>query len=177
MMFFWMMNEADFLRIYETYKGLVYSICYNILQDTDLALEAANDTFVQVDRHYEKLRDPTKEKSWIARIAQNQALSRLRTHINAAKLAEYEIGAIPNPSCIEPETIVIRHETRDEIYRAINEMPQNYRDIFVLAYCYEFQTSEIADMLQLSTDVVYKRLQRGRLKLKAILFGGGREKK
>lgn len=79
MMFFWMMNEADFLRIYETYKGLVYSICYNILQDTDLALEAANDTFVQVDRHYEKLRDPTKEKSWIARIAQNQALSRLRT--------------------------------------------------------------------------------------------------
>lgn len=176
-MFFWMMNEADFLRIYETYKGLVYSICYNILQDTDLALEAANDTFVQVDRHYEKCATQPKRKAGLHALHKIRHCPVCAPHINAAKLAEYEIGAIPNPSCIEPETIVIRRETRDEIYRAINEMPQNYRDIFVLAYCYEFQTSEIADMLQLSTDVVYKRLQRGRLKLKAILFGGGREKK
>ena len=174
MIFFWMMNEADFLRIYETYKGLVYSICYNILQDGDLALEAANDTFVTVDQNYAKLRDKSKEKSWVARIAQYTALARRRTHIRANRLTDYdELPELANTNKFNPETIVIREETRKELLQAIYDLPPIYQDIFVFAYYYDMRVGEIAEMLGLSNDVVQKRLQRGRAKLRSILLGKG----
>ena len=168
-----MMDKAEFSRLYERYKGLVYSICFNVLHDENDALEASNDTFVKIDRFYNTLRDKSKEKNWIAHIATNCALT-YRTKIY--KIKEAEVEELPeivrSEESKNPETIVISKEMRDELFRAIKQMPPAYSELFVLAYYYEFTTGEIAAMLDLNIATVQKRLQRGRMKLKEILYNG-----
>ena len=60
------------------YQGLVYTVCYQLVQDRDTAQDLAQETFLAAWRAAERC-PPGCEKQWLARIAANKAKDHLRS--------------------------------------------------------------------------------------------------
>ncbi|MDE3092030.1 MAG: sigma-70 family RNA polymerase sigma factor, partial [Chloroflexota bacterium] len=116
--------------------------------------------------------------TWMYRIATNAALDKLRdpafqrivqigltddSDAGEIKVEDTDIGAGTEALSVEQQ--VCRKE-RYECYRDfVENLPTNYRTVVALSELEELATSEIAEILGLSLDVVKIRLHRGRAKL------------
>ena len=70
-----------------------------------------------------------------------------------------------------PEQRLLRAELNHELETAMQELPANYRSVVLLRDVEGLSTTEAADVLNLSEDVVKQRLHRGRLALRKRLAG------
>src|SRR5207253_1664096 len=70
---------------------------------------------------------------------------------------------------ISPEEAALDRETQQLIERAIAELPEEYRDVFVLSDVEGLPNAEIGEMLGLSLPAVKSRLHRARQKLRDAL--------
>ena len=73
-----------------------------------------------------------------------------------------------------PDTIG-QHLEKTEVLRAINGLPAEFREIFILHYYQGYGISEIAKILDVAEGTISSRLSRGRKKLKSVLGEGGEE--
>ena len=70
-----------------------------------------------------------------------------------------------------PDTQVLRAELRQQLDRAIAELPEIYRAVMLLRDVEELSTEETAQVIDLSADAVKTRLDRARLALRQKLDG------
>ena len=70
-----------------------------------------------------------------------------------------------------PEQRLLRTELNKELETAMQELPAKYRSVVLLRYVEGLSTTEAAEVLDLSEDVVKQRLHRGRLALRKRLAG------
>ena len=61
------------------------------------------------------------------------------------------------------------HQSRDAVRRAIEELPEDYRNVLLLRDIVEFDTQETAQCLQINPGAVKTRLHRARAALKKLL--------
>ena len=85
-----------------------------------------------------------------------------------------EEGTIPHPEFIadwreNPETLLMRAETRQLIEQALNELPEKYRAVFLLRDVEGLSVKETAQALGISEANVKVRLLRARLQLREKL--------
>src|SRR5215475_10567362 len=62
-------------QLVEEYQALVYALAFRILNDAEDARDATQETFLKVYRHFGNFRGEASLKTWICRIAINQARS------------------------------------------------------------------------------------------------------
>ena len=65
------MTNAQFAGLVEQYQRLVYTVCYQLVQDHQLAEDLTQDTFVSAFTHMDSC-PPEHYKPWLARIAANK---------------------------------------------------------------------------------------------------------
>lgn len=70
---------------------------------------------------------------------------------------EGELGTF---SC--PSNVVIENETYSDVIKAIEELPDIYRDLIILEHFHNYSKKEIAKLLNVNYDTVKKRTERGR---------------
>ena len=70
-------NEQYFEYLIDTYKDLVYSICYKIVRDYFEAEDLGQETFISIYKNLHTF-DRQNEKAWICRIATNKCLDYLK---------------------------------------------------------------------------------------------------
>ena len=158
-------GEHDaFRRVVERYQGLVTSITYNATGDIPISEDLAQDTFLQAWRKIRSLKEPEKLAAWLCAIARNRVrdwLRRKRTDLNRSA------SALPD----ESTTAVFEHapdkrlEQEDEtalVWRAIESIPQDYREVLVLYYREQMSTAQLAEVSGLSESGVRQRLSRAR---------------
>jgi RNA polymerase sigma-70 factor (ECF subfamily) len=73
------------------------------------------------------------------------------------------------PWSVSPDQPVLDAETHEIIEAAIHELPETYRDVYVLADVEGLPNAEIAEMLNLSIAAVKSRLHRARLMMRDAL--------
>ena len=139
------------------------------------AEEVAQETLLRVFESFEDLREPEHVRSWIFRIARNACLMKRRKSIFAPahELSldeEFATGPIEvRDGSNQPDHEVLRHELRDALNAAVDELPETYRAVVLLRDLEELSTEETAQILGLTLDVVKTRLHRGRLALRQKL--------
>ena len=70
---------------------------------------------------------------------------------------EGELGTF---SC--PSNVVIENETYSDVIKAIEELPDIYRDVIILEHFHNYSKKEIVKLLNVNYDTVKKRTERGR---------------
>ena len=78
-----MLNDKEIDRLINQYGNSVLRMSYIILKDYDLAQDVVQDTFIQVIKKYNTLKNKESEKAWIMKIATNQCKNQLR--VNGSK--------------------------------------------------------------------------------------------
>lgn len=157
----------------------VYRVALRLMRDEAEAQEVMQETFLNAFRAIDDFDGRSEIGTWLYRIATNAALMRLRraqpdfTPVDeAADPAE----GLPVPEalydwCCLPEPELENAEARTELERAIRDLPDKLRAVFVLRELEEMSTEETAAALNVSEDVVKTRLHRARLWLRERLTG------
>lgn len=148
----------------------------------DDAEEVTQDALLKVFENFDQLREPEHVRAWVFRIARNACYMKRRKSVFAPG-EEVSLDAL-RPSwrqegdgrAIEvadwsalPEDVLSREETRELIDEAIRELPDTYRPVILLRDVEDLSTSETAEILGLSPDVVKQRLHRARLMVRQKL--------
>lgn len=157
-------DRDAFGRIVARYQALICSLAYSATGSLSRSEELAQDTFVAAWKQLSALREPAKLRAWLCGIARHViSNAQRRAGREPAHLAEpfdpaHEAVA-PEPS--PPEQAVSQEEAA-LLWRALEKIPENYREPLVLFYREQRSVESVARELELSEDAVKQRLSRGR---------------
>lgn len=162
-------DKNKFEQLYLTYRQDMYKIAYNILKNSADAEDAVHQAFLSIANSFEKvLTIPRQEiKAYIVIIIRNTSINIYnKNKRNAEHTVELDEKDVP------VDINFFEQYEYELLVNAIKELPQLYKDIIYLYYLEEFSTKEISQMLDITVDTVYKRLERAKKLLKTILKRG-----
>lgn len=161
-----------FEDVVREHQDAVFGAALRILGDRELALDAANQTFMKAFRSIGSY-DPSRPiKYWLLRIAVNEAITigRTRTRERARRASAAEAADLPDLAAT-PEVEALDREARDGIRAAVARLPERYREVVVLRYFNELSVDEVAAVLGRSPSTVGVQLLRARQLLRNDLGG------
>jgi RNA polymerase sigma-70 factor, ECF subfamily len=130
--------------------------------------------YVNAFTHLEQFAERAQFATWLTRIATYEALGRLRRRRRGLGIADRGEGEDPMESLPEPgpdpERAAFAGELRQALEAALDSLPEAYRCVFVLREVEGLSTTETAECLNVSDDVVKTRLHRARALLRSELW-------
>jgi RNA polymerase sigma-70 factor (ECF subfamily) len=147
------------------------------MRDPADAEDVVQETFLSAFKGIDRFDGRSGLSTWLYRIAFNAAMMRLRRRrpeFVPVDRADEQEEDLPIPEamvdwCLLPEQELVRSEAREEMERAIGELPPKLRAVFVMRELEELSTEETAQALGLSEQAVKTRLHRARLLLRERL--------
>jgi RNA polymerase sigma-70 factor (ECF subfamily) len=165
--------------VFREYAPRVYNLARRMLGNDADAEDVTQDVLVQVVRKLDTFRGEANLATWLHRVTVNAALAHRRkraqrdereTHDPLNFFLEDGHHHQPvRPWSTTPAEQVQQRETTQLIEKAIADLPEPYRDVYVLADVEGLPNADIGDMLGLSVPAVKSRLHRSRLMLRDAL--------
>jgi len=162
-------DEAAFREIVGRYKNSLYAFLKQFLNRTDLVEDVFQETFLQLFTSRESFDLSRPLRPWLFTIAANKAKDALR---KSQRTSAVPIGAISEAQDmsfdemlntlgsdnVSPYDKLEENETVDRVNEVIAGMPENLREILVLAYFHKFSYKQMADVLSIPIGTVKSRL-------------------
>ncbi len=172
----------DCLRQYAT--G-VYRLALRMLRDEAEAEDVMQETFLNAFRGIDRFEGRSGLRTWLYRIAYNAALARLNKpkpeFVSVDEASDPEDGTPVPQELFDwsrlPERELQNTELRAEMEKAIRELPEKMRVVFMMRELEDLSTEETAEALGITAELVKMRLHRARLRLRERLsayFASGR---
>lgn len=151
-------------RIVERYQNLICSLAYSATGSVSRSEDLAQETFVTAWKALASLREPEKLRPWLCGIARNLIGKAIRADKTEPVHAAESLEAAVESTTAEPlpaERIITKEEEAI-LWRAIERVPEMYREPLVLYYREHQSVEKVAEALDLTQDTVRQRLSRGR---------------
>jgi gamma-glutamyltranspeptidase/glutathione hydrolase len=157
-------DRTAFATIVKRYQSLVCSITYNATGSLSLSEDLAQETFLAAWRQLSELREPARLRSWLCGITRFLVGKEYRRRGREPLHAAESLDAIQEPNSLEasPATQAVSREEEAILWRALERIPDTYREPLILFYREEKSIERVAAELELSEDAVKQRLSRGR---------------
>lgn len=172
-------DETAFAELFETHKKRVYSLCLQMTGDAAEAEDLTQDAFIQVFRKLGTFRGDSAFSTWLYRVAVNTVLMKLRRR-------QPRQVSFDEPVCLESSFVPREYGRSDPhllgaidriaLVRAIKELPDGYRTIFILHDVEGYDHREIASLLRCSTGNSKSQLHKARLKIREFLLAQQQER-
>ena len=159
------------------HERTVYMMALSYMKNEADAEDVAQEAFIKAFRNLSTFRGDAKFSTWLISITLNEARNRLRRQsiVRMQSLDEPpdEDGAV-SPALLRdwreiPSEAVEREEVRTLIKRAVETLPEIYRQVFLLRDVEELDVNETAQTLSISISNVKVRLHRARMMLQKEL--------
>ena len=152
-------SEKAFLMLYDRYAGRVHALSLRILNDSMLAEEATQDTFLKLwSRAHLFSSERGSLLVWLLTIARRVALDRLRLEARRPTLSDLNDPADAWPNIPDENTLSEENRWRT-LYFAVQSLSAEHRQVIELAYYQGLSQSEIAETLGWPLGTVKTRLR------------------
>lgn len=161
--------------------GPAYNFAVRLARDDGEAEDLVQEAALRACRFFDQFEPGTNFRAWFFKILANCYYSGIRqdgrrgTRVSiedAPPLHLYvrstELGLSDGES--DPASAFLERLETDEIARALNELPEDYRTVATLYFVEDFKYAEIAEVLGIPIGTVRSRLHRGRRLLQARLW-------
>jgi RNA polymerase sigma-70 factor (ECF subfamily) len=177
-------DPVAFRELVERHQDRVYALALHLLRDPSDAEEVVQETFLAALEKLPSFRGDAAFSTWLHRVAANSALMRLRrrrrTPDGPAELPVEEmlphfdesgrIDAAPNHDWSKrADEQLSDREIRRAVEEAVQNLPEDYRIVFLLRDVEGFSSEEMAELLGISVAAAKSRLHRARLVLRESL--------
>jgi RNA polymerase sigma-70 factor (ECF subfamily) len=171
-------SDAAFASLIEIYERPIYNFVYRLLEDPSDAPDATQEVFLKIFRNVGDFRGQCSLKTWIYRIAVNEASNFRRWFSRHRRgelsLDEQEQGRPALTDILEDQQAnqydrLLQRERMQVIERALAQVNESFRVPVVLRDIEGLSYEEIAEILQVSLGTVKSRILRGREALKQKL--------
>jgi RNA polymerase sigma-70 factor, ECF subfamily len=160
-------------QVVHEFAPRIYSLALRFLGNESDAEDVTQDVLVQVVRCLGNFRGDSQLSTWLHRVTVNAALAvRRRQARRPEQQVDNFFDGVPDPSRPEeasPDGRTLTLELREHLERAIAQLPDIYRDVFILSDVEGLPGGEVASLLELSLPAVKSRLHRARLAVRDTL--------
>lgn len=176
-------DTAAYERLVAEQTGDVYALLFRLTADAEEARDLTQETFLRAFQSINRFRGDASLKTWIYRIAINQARNRWRWWRRRRRDATVSLDAtdyqrekplavtLPSDGSLNPEQETLAREREGQLREALMTLRRSYREAVILRDVEGFSYEEIAAALQISIGTVKSRISRGRLELRKKLEG------
>lgn len=163
-------DDRAFGELVSRYESKVFSLALKMLRNPEDAEDVLQDTFLRAYRGIKSFQGTSTFSTWIYRITANSALMRLRKkQLPTVSIEDQEENETPvsvvdwTPGPVEQ---LLNSELRKVMEEAIEGLPPEFRQVFILRDVEELSNADVAEILDLSVAAVKSRLHRARLKVR-----------
>jgi len=170
------MNELTSKRFEATalpYLGVVYDYAYRLTSDPTEAQDVTQETFLRAFRSFESFEPGTNCRAWLLRIAYNVSCNdyRRRVRMPRADPVDNETDLVADlvSDAPGPEEQVLRLLDREALHRALEQLPDPFRDAVTLVEIHGLSCAEAGEVMGTPRGTVLSRLHRARGRLRQLL--------
>ncbi|MCL5999849.1 MAG: sigma-70 family RNA polymerase sigma factor [Chloroflexi bacterium] len=159
-----MVQRRDaFAALVVRFQDMVFAYAFALLQDDQLAQDAAQEAFTTAYSTLTQLREPKAFPGWLRRIV----LTSCNRLVRKKRVATQSLDITPSLGSDQPDplTTIEARELKRQIYGAIRMLPERQRLAVLLHYVDGYSLRQVAEFLEVSMDAVKKQLQRARYQL------------
>ena len=174
-------DEAAFEALMRRYNGPLFRVARAILKDDAEAEDALQEAYLDAYRHMADFRGSARLGTWLTRIVVNHALMRLRRRKGARVVVPLDAwqeargsrdsreAEMADDTSESPASATLRAEIRQLIEQQIDELPLDFRTVFVMRDVDDMTVEETAAALDIPPATVRTRLFRARARLREAL--------
>ena len=165
-------------RLVQLWYKRIYNFSYKFFFDHDLAMEAAQKTFIAMHKNLPGLNDAARFRPWLYTIAVNYCREEMRKRKTAKSVSLYDL----NPGEAEesyrwerseernenPEKVLRQSELSDLLQKCLMELSEEQREVVIMKEYEGLKFREIAEALNISENTVKSRMYYGLDGLKKI---------
>ncbi|MBK6729487.1 MAG: sigma-70 family RNA polymerase sigma factor [Bacteroidetes bacterium] len=154
----------------------LYNFAFHLTYNEDDANDLVQETFLKSYRFIDSYQQGTNAKAWLFKILKNGFINDYRR--KSKRPMQVEFDPMVNYSETDDDSSVqivdLRQEmfqglVGDEVTRALNDLPVDFRTVILLCDIEEFSYEEIAKIIDIPIGTVRSRLHRARNLLKEKL--------
>ena len=158
----------------------LFRTAWSILRNRGDAEDAVQAAYLSAIGAIERFEGRSSLSTWLTRIVINEALGRardskrIRDHLEqqgVAVLDTYRETLMRGSQSDAPDTAVARQQIRTLLERAVGELPDEFRTVFVMRDIEGLTGEETAESLEIPVGTVKTRLLRARRRLREVLRG------
>ena len=163
-------SEPAFAGLVQRHIHLVYSVALRFVGGPEDAQDVTQEAFLRAFRFFDGYQGGNM-RAWLLTIVRNTCytwLSRNRAPDFAVEFDE-EIHSEELSGSADPEIQVLANADKETVHRALEELPEIFREVLVLREMEGMSYKEIADVASVSLGTVMSRLARARTRLRESL--------
>lgn len=158
-------NPNAFKELYDRYKTYLYTYLYRLTGEETISEELLQETFVAAWNGARRFRGSSQVKTWLFRIAHNQAVSWLRKKKSQVSIEYVEM----QDGQKNPEMQAMDALDRETVRSALGKLSPEHRAVIELAFFFEMNYDEIAEIMNCPLGTVKSRMSYARQRLSGII--------
>ncbi len=154
--------------IMRRYNQRLFRVARSILQDDDAAQDAVQKAHISAFFKLDRFASSGSFAAWLTRIAVNEALMIKRKdriykkQYDAGNFIEHESGELTAALRSDPADLAARSQIAQLIEQAVDQLPEDFRTVFVLRAIQQLSAKETAESLDIKEATVKTRYHRAR---------------
>lgn len=166
-------DQDAFAGLVDRTRNLVCSIAMAILRDVETSQDVAQDVYLAAWRDLRRLRSVGSFLPWLRQMTRNRAHHVLRSRVRHRRVfADHDTESVIDSVAVSTTQgeRLLEDEQRRRLTAAIDDLPDESREVVTLYYREGQSVQQVATLLDLSPDAVKQRLLRARTKLRAAVL-------
>lgn len=158
-------DESAIRTLTQRYNQRLFRVARGIVRDDAEAEDVVQETWVRACLGLDQFRQDAALATWLTRIAINEALGRLRRrrpttdvdHLPATRVGDH------------PERAMAQRQLQSLLERAIDELPDEFRLVFIARIVEGLSIEETSRLLDVRPETVKTRVHRARVRLRTTI--------
>ena len=166
------------------YLDSLYNTAYRMTRSAEDAEDLVQETYFKAYKYYDKFEEGTNLKAWLFKILKNTFINNYRKKkleprsVDFAEIEDSFERIVRRDNAEtggDPEAEYFHGVLDDDVKKALDSLPYDYRMVVILADLEDFSYKEIAEILDCPVGTVMSRLYRGRKLLEKALLRYARQ--
>ena len=154
-------DTAQFRELYKAMYTPLFRIVKRITSNNDASEEIVQDTFIKVLDYWHKFETTDDARYWLIRVAQNAAINWAKRSSKEYKLYQKAYSE-QHSAMASPEQVQLKTETEQLVQKALQILPEKFRQVLILKEYEELEYKEIGKVLGITEGNVKVRVFRAR---------------
>jgi RNA polymerase sigma-70 factor (ECF subfamily) len=157
----------------------LYNTAYRMTRNAADAEDLVQETYFKAYKNFDKFEPGTNLKAWLFRIMKNTFINNYRKQQLQPPQSDFaaiedsfesQVTEEAAQKIRNPEDELLEDVLDEDVQRAMDELPEDYRMVVVLADLEGFSYKEVSEILEIPLGTVMSRLYRGRRLLEGTLL-------
>ena len=157
-------ERRAFEELMRKYEKRIYGFVVRMVRNEETAVDLTQDFFIKIFTVLEKYNFEYKFSTWAYRICYNLVIDHIRKH--QAQVSSLDDESVSPRDLLTSGNVVredgfkalSRAETRDYVWRVVDQIPLKFRELILLRYIQDLKYEEIADIMALPVGTVKNRI-------------------